>query len=100
MVDQPQSVSLWATYSIRDHLDPNRFIADALIYDHLVIPVPVKGEEDLWIENGCDIDLQNRLVEAIKSADQNEELLLEIPWDQERRRRFKNFSAEVAKDPE
>ncbi len=31
---------LWGTFSVMDHLKPGAFIAEVVMYDHLVIPVP------------------------------------------------------------
>jgi hypothetical protein len=30
---------LWATFSVKDHCQPGAFIAEALLYDRLVLPV-------------------------------------------------------------
>lgn len=89
MTDNPNPLALWATYSVRDHLDPNRFIADVLIYDHLLVPVPPKGEEDWWEEKGWQPALQRRLLDAIKEKDEHEKLLLELPWDKKLRKSFR-----------
>jgi hypothetical protein len=34
---------LWATYSVKDHLEPRRFAADLMLFDRLVFPVPEQG---------------------------------------------------------
>jgi hypothetical protein len=36
---------VWATYSVRDHLAPKAFVADVMLYDRLVIPVPAENDE-------------------------------------------------------
>lgn len=35
----------WGTYSVRDHLQPQAFVADAMLYDRLVVPVPPENPE-------------------------------------------------------
>ena len=35
---------LWGTFSVRDHVRVGAFVAEVLLYDHLVIPVPPKEE--------------------------------------------------------
>jgi hypothetical protein len=41
---------VWATYSVRDHLAPKAFVADVMLYDRLVIPVPAENDESHWAE--------------------------------------------------
>ena len=31
------AAEIWAAYSVRDHLRPNAFLADVVMYDHLVV---------------------------------------------------------------
>ncbi len=38
-------VSLWGTFSVVDHLRRRPFVADVLLYDRLVVPVPDGDEE-------------------------------------------------------
>ena len=33
---------LWATYSVKDHLEPRALAADIMLFDRLVFPVPEK----------------------------------------------------------
>jgi hypothetical protein len=39
---------LWGTFSPADHLRKRAFVADVLIYDRLVVPVPAEDDADLW----------------------------------------------------
>ena len=34
------SQELWATYSVKDHLQPRALAADIMLFDRLVFPVP------------------------------------------------------------
>lgn len=36
---------LWGTFSVADHLRERAFVAEILLYDRLVIPVPPDDEE-------------------------------------------------------
>ena len=36
---------LWGTCSVRDHLARNAFVAEVLLFDRLVVPVPPAGDE-------------------------------------------------------
>jgi hypothetical protein len=39
------SKQVWGTYSVKDHCDPNAFVAEVMLYDRLVIPVPPDDKE-------------------------------------------------------
>ena len=41
---QPTPHEVWATYSVKDHCEPRAFIADVMLYDRLVLPVPSNEE--------------------------------------------------------
>lgn len=43
----------WGTFSVVDHLLPSPFVADVLLYDQLVIPVPADGNDrERWEKIG------------------------------------------------
>jgi len=39
---------LWGTYSVADHCGAYPFIADLVLYDRLLVPVPPEGDEEEW----------------------------------------------------
>lgn len=39
---------LWGVFSVADHLRRRSFVADVLIYDRLIVPVPAEREGELW----------------------------------------------------
>jgi hypothetical protein len=39
---------LWGCYSVADHLEPRAFVADLLLYDRLVVPVPAEDDRARW----------------------------------------------------
>ena len=48
------AIRRWATYSVRDHNHSDAFVADVLLYDRLVVPVPPEYEPDeyeRWVQN-------------------------------------------------
>jgi hypothetical protein len=67
--------SLWGTFSVIDHTRHQPFIADVLLYDRLVIPVPNGPDEvERWRGLHRDPDLQNRLLDIVG------DLAVKIPW--------------------
>ena len=60
------SKQVWGTFSVKDHCDPNAFVAEVMLYDRLVIPVPPDAEErERWEKSGWQPDrlvLQREIV--------------------------------------
>jgi hypothetical protein len=75
----------WGTFSVRDHLDVNALVANVLLYDRLVIPVPsgMEGVRKWWAENWGP-DLLNQRLEKLG------ELAVKKPWDAARQARCQN----------
>lgn len=108
------SHQLWATYSVRDHLDPGRLAADILLYDRLVFPVPQIGkfpdgsgspvergpvtwernpdEWTRWERARWDPEKQERLLELLKPV------VRKVPWSDSgaQYEDFRQTSAELA----
>lgn len=55
---------LWGCYSVSDHMRPRAFVADLLLYDRLVIPVPAASDMALW-EKHWNPERQARLLEIL-----------------------------------
>lgn len=55
---------LWGCYSVADHLEHRAFVADLLLYDRLVIPVPTADDIARWKER-WDPERQARLLEIL-----------------------------------
>jgi hypothetical protein len=73
---------VWGTYSVRDHLEPQAWVADALLYDRLVIPVPPpegspehEVEWSRWESNGWNPSKQRELVQILGDR------AWCVPWD-------------------
>jgi hypothetical protein len=64
----PTGSSIWACFSVFDHLKPGAFLAETVMYDRLVVPVPPRGEPDeweRWEEMGWDPPRQQQLLEVL-----------------------------------
>jgi hypothetical protein len=67
-------IQIWATYSVKDHLQPKAFIADVMLYDRLFIPVPAKDH----LERGKDWNVE-RQAELLNILGERAEAVV---WDQ------------------
>lgn len=76
---------IWATFSVKDHCYPGAFIAEALLYDHLLIPVvPTRrdglshdeadAEWERWKNNGWNPARSNQMVAILGNR------ATAIPW--------------------
>jgi hypothetical protein len=78
------SKQVWGTFSVKDHCDPNAFVAEVMLYDRLVIPVPpdnearAKWDKELW--------QPDRLDKLLKILD---ERAFVVKWDEERRQKWR-----------
>lgn len=80
---------VWATYAVNDHLQPKAFVADVLLHDRLVIPVPPKddpAERRRWNDEQWDPDRLDRVLAIL-----GEDLVRRIPWVPWRRDRWKDL---------
>jgi hypothetical protein len=82
---------LWGCYSVKDHLEPRAFVADLLLYDRLVVPVPADDDIGRWEEERWDPERQKGLLEIAAP------FVERVPWDDELREQFlREFSPAVA----
>jgi hypothetical protein len=82
---------LWGTFSVRDHRDERPFVADVMLYDRLVIPLPADRDEwERWEDpdRKWDPGRQKRVLDVLRRHDDDHTLVLPIPWDERRRRTF------------
>ena len=77
---------LWGCYSVADHLGHHAFVADLLLYDRLVVPVPSADDLARW-EERWDPERQARLLEILGNFAEP------IEWNGILRRRFSEGSA-------
>ncbi|MGA8155726.1 MAG: hypothetical protein WB822_05825 [Rhodoplanes sp.] len=89
------SRELWATYSVRDHLEPRGLAADVMLFDRLVFPVPETSLFDMsrpevpavvewrrnpeewkrWQKEGWEPESQEHLLDMLRPV------IRKIPWD-------------------
>lgn len=69
---------LWGTFAVSDHLRPRAYVAEAILFDRLVLPTPPDGNDDLleeWKSNGWKPDLQKEVIDILG------DLAIPVPWD-------------------
>lgn len=75
---------VWGTFSVKDHLSPQAFLAEVMLYDRLVIPVPPdRAERQRWQENGWEPDRLDQIVERLGDR------AFLVEWDAERQANWK-----------
>lgn len=106
------SKELWATYSVKDHLQARTFAADVMLFDRLVFPVPEQGsfppdsgcpdelgpvawsrnadEWARWEAQGWNPERQERFLELLKPV------IRKVPWDSERDKLWREEAAKLA----
>jgi hypothetical protein len=73
------STDLWGTFAVKDHLVERAFIADALLYDRLVIPTkPANPGGHKW-PSSWDLVRQQEILKTLG------DLAIPIPWDDRKR---------------
>lgn len=78
------SKQVWGTFSVKDHCDPNAFVAEVMLYDRLVIPVPPDDKERArWRKAGWQPEHLDKLLEILGDR------AYVVNWDDERQRRWK-----------
>jgi len=93
---------VWGTFSVADHLRECAFVAEILLYDRLVLPVPPARDEqawERWCEQGWRPGAQREMIDCLRRV--NPDLVWEIPWDEDREaifaKRYESANA-VARD--
>jgi hypothetical protein len=75
---------VWGTFSVKDHCDPNAFVAEVMLYDRLVIPIPPdENERTRWREEGWQPDHLDKLLEILGDR------AYVVNWDDERQEKWK-----------
>lgn len=87
---------LWGTFSVRDHLEERPFVADVMLFDRLVLPVPPDNAEwERWEDprQGWNPSRQKRFLDVLragKETEKHKELVITVPWDASRRNTFRD----------
>ena len=73
----------WGTFSVNDHNDIEKLIADVLLFDRLVFPVPPDDSKDTRIFwKPWNPEVQEKRLAMIG------ERVIRVPWDSQRRDQF------------
>jgi len=86
---------IWGSLSVADHVRRRAFVAEVLLFDHLVIPVPPAGddaERARWSGRGWNPTRQRRLLDILGDGGRKDDLAVTVPWTKAKRERFKAFS--------
>jgi hypothetical protein len=72
----------WGMFSVTDHLGPRAFVADVVLYDRLVIPVPDAEERKRWTDLDRRPDVLDRKLDILEElADRPEDSLVQrLNW--------------------
>jgi hypothetical protein len=61
---------VWGTVSVKDHCSPNPFVREVLLFDRLVLPVPIdEKERKRWETNNWDPSRLDRIREILGTQD-------------------------------
>jgi len=93
---------LWGTYSVADHCTAFPFVADMLLYDRLIVPVPPDGDDaewQRWVGKQWKPDRQRMLLGELG------DYVRRVPWTADLRGRWARMggapaNAGVEPDPE
>jgi hypothetical protein len=76
---------VWGTFSVKDHCEPNAFVAEVMLYDRLVIPRPPdEAETARWQAEGWQPDRLDELLAILGDR------AYVVDWDAERQRSWSN----------
>jgi hypothetical protein len=81
------SLQIWGCYSVADHLVSRAFVADVLLYERLIIPVPPANDTaqlSEWKRAGWNPERQEELLEVLGGK------ALHIPWTFDRQNEWQN----------
>lgn len=75
---------IWGTFSVKDHSDPNAFVAEVMLYDRLVIPVPPDNEERVrWHNEGWQPERLDKLLNILGDR------AYLVNWDDQRQQKWR-----------
>lgn len=75
----------WGTFSVADHLADRAFVADVVLYDRLVIPVPDDQERERWERIGRAPDVLDRkltILEEPSRGKPRDSLVQRLDWSE------------------
>ncbi len=77
------STERWGGFSVKDHIDAAALAADVLLYDRLLLPVPLdKSEEKRWEVEDWKPELQKERLDVLG------DLVEPVKWDDNRQQMY------------
>ncbi len=71
---------VWGTFAVSDHVVERAFVADVLLYDRLVVPVPTPDDVERWEANEWQPEQLRNLLNVLKDPNPDYCLAVEVPW--------------------
>ena len=83
----------WGSLSVKDHIDLDSMVANVILYDRLVIPVPPdKAESERWSKENWAPEILEERLEKLK------DLAIIRPWDDYRQRLYRDAMQRVRRE--
>jgi len=82
---------LWGSLSVSDHVRRRALVAEVLLFDRIVMPVPPEGdaeEQGRWADNNWNPERQRRMLSILGVGGRADDLVVTIPWTKSKRDRF------------
>ena len=94
-IEHSDRAEIWGAFSPADHLRRRAFVADVLIYDRMVVPVPPKVDDPLaekW-RHRWNSQRQAELIQVIKAGGRDH--IIEVPWDDQRQIKWEAYDEDT-----
>jgi len=70
----------WGTFSVRDHVGPQPFAADVLMYERLILPYPADAEErSNWAKSGWEPDRLDAILDLLRTGGAEDKMQSRFP---------------------
>jgi hypothetical protein len=94
---------IWGSLSVNDHNRSRALMAEVLLFDRVVMPVPPTDdteEQKRWRTNRWDPTRQRRMLDILGDGPSDTDLAVTIPWTQTKRSQFRTLSDDRAQVPQ
>jgi hypothetical protein len=89
---------IWGALSVADHLGPKALVAEVLLFDRLVVPVPPPGDDEQeadWKARDWDPDRLGRFLGILGDSGGSGDLAVPAPWTAAKRELFRALSGDT-----
>jgi hypothetical protein len=91
---------IWGSLSVADHTRRRAFVAEVLLFDRLVLPVPPDdSEKRRWSAHRWNPKRQRRLLDILGTGASLDDLAIEVPWDDSKKAAFRALSGGPGENP-